>query len=549
MSGRDTPEPALAARVGGFLAAAFGMVTLFTLALPHDTFDVSAPGLAACGVAAIAIAGIMLTLLGRMPLWGLHLCVGLLALLVGATIWLSDGITAFAQFYVWVSVYAFYFFPLRAAVAHVVLAAVTLAIVMRAGIESAPELRWFITAGTFVGAGLVTGALARRDRHSIRELAGAATTDPLTGLLNRRGFERAFARELERARRSRQTLSVLVADIDHFKQVNDRFGHDTGDQVLRRFSGALARTARLGDVVGRLGGEEFVLVAPATDVDGSYALAERIREALRAELEGEPYAVTLSVGIAVFPRHGRSARELLEAADQALYYGAKRMGRDCAVVYRAALAELFLGVASELAPEAQVDVATGLSLAEELDMRDSGSVSHVRGVGRAAEMIARELGLPDDKARRLRLAGLLHDVGKIRIPRAVRVKREPLDSGEWRKMKQHPVLAAEILTDEALTDIRDWVCAHHERYEGGGYPKGVDADELPLESRILAVAEAYASMVHPQAYRDPVPERAARAELRRCAGSQFDPDVVSALLAALERDDPTVETAGSRRRL
>ena len=541
------PDRELLARVGGFLYAAAGTITLLSLLLPHEPFDISEAGVALCALAAWGLAGVMLHFGERLPMWAHHASLVCATLLVGATIWQSDGITAFALFYVWVSVYAFYFFSFGAAAMHVTVAAVSFAVVLRYTTEDAPELRWFVTAGTFVGAGLITGTLANRDRHSIRELTGAATTDLLTGLLNRRGFERAFNRELERARRSQQPLAVLIADIDNFKQVNDNFGHEVGDDVLRTFGQVLRDTARDVDVVARHGGEEFAIVAPDTGADGSYALAERIRHALTHALEGQPWAVTVSVGIATYPKHGRQARDLLEAADQALYYGAKRLGRDCAVVYSAALAELFLGVASTLDSASQLDIATGLSLAEELDLRDTGTVAHVRGVGRAAEMIARELGLTEDKAQRLRLAGLMHDVGKIRIPRELRVRRGPLTTEEWERMKEHPVLAAQILTEDALSDIRDWVCAHHERFEGGGYPEGVNARDLPLESRILAVAEAYATMVYPQAYRDPVPEEAARAELRRCAGSQFDPDVVHALLGALEHDDPTLETVPRRR--
>lgn len=536
------PDRELLARVGGFLYAAAGTVTLLSLMLPHEGFDVSVVGIVGCALAAWGLAAALLTTGARMPLWAHHASVLCATLLVGATIYLSGGITTFAQFYVWVSVYVFYFFTARVAALHLTVAALSFLVVLRYTSESAPELRWFVTAGTFAGAGLIMGALASRDRHSIRELTGAATTDMLTGLLNRRGFEKAFARELERARRSQQPLAVLIADIDHFKLVNDNFGHEVGDEVLRTFGRVLRETARDVDAVARYGGEEFAIVAPDTAGDGSYALAQRVRDALADALEGDPWAVTVSVGIATYPKHGRQARDLVEAADQALYYGAKRLGRDCAVVYSAALAELFLGAASNLDAAAQLDIATGLSLAEELDLRDTGSVAHVRGVGRAAEMIGRELGFPDEKVQRLRLAGLMHDVGKIRIPHELRVRRGPLSYDEWERMKQHPVMAAQILTEDALADIRDWVCAHHERFEGGGYPEGVDSRELPVESRILAVAEAYATMVYPQAYRDPVPEPQARAELRRCAGSQFDPGVVHALLHALEHEDPTLET-------
>jgi putative nucleotidyltransferase with HDIG domain len=177
-----------------------------------------------------------------------------------------------------------------------------------------------------------------------------------------------------------------------------------------------------------------------------------------------------------------------------------------------------------------------LTLAEALDIRDTGTARHSRTVGGYAELMARELGLEPALVERVRLAGVLHDVGKIGVPDAILGKRGPLNPSEWLEMRKHPEIGARILGSPYFDDLRLWVLAHHERPDGRGYPFGLAGDEIPLEARIVAVADAYEAMTTDRVYRPSLGEAAAREELRRCAGTQFDERVVEAFLHALERE-------------
>jgi putative nucleotidyltransferase with HDIG domain len=178
-----------------------------------------------------------------------------------------------------------------------------------------------------------------------------------------------------------------------------------------------------------------------------------------------------------------------------------------------------------------------VEIAKELDLRDQGTARHCQTVACYAEAIARELELADDVVESVRLAGLLHDVGKIGIPGSIVAKRGPLDDEEWIEMQNHPRIGASILEDAGLEEIREWILAHHERPDGKGYPRGLSDDEIPLEAKILAVADAYEAMTNDRCYRTSIGRERAVDELRRHAGSQFHEAVVEAFVTVLELDE------------
>jgi HD-GYP domain-containing protein (c-di-GMP phosphodiesterase class II) len=232
--------------------------------------------------------------------------------------------------------------------------------------------------------------------------------------------------------------------------------------------------------------------------------------------------------VATFPAHGSSPEGLLRAADQALR-AAKSSGRDRTVISSAE-------VASAASPpphggsEPRVGLAALLRIAEALDLRDTGSTSHSQRVGRFAELTARELGLAPDTVERVRLAGILHDLGRVGIPDVLARKRGPLSDRDWSWVQSHPEVGARMVGTTEFDDIRSWILLHHERPDGRGYPAGLSGPDLPLEARILAVADAYEAMTRERPHRGArTPEEAAE-ELRRWSGRQFDPDVVDALL-------------------
>jgi len=189
-------------------------------------------------------------------------------------------------------------------------------------------------------------------------------------------------------------------------------------------------------------------------------------------------------------------------------------------------------------------VATIISLAEALDLRDAGTADHSQTVGRYSALTARELGLDPRRAGRVRLAGVLHDVGKVGLPDSVLRKPGPLTDEEWAEMRRHPEIGARILSSGEFDDIRPWVLAHHERPDGEGYPVGLAGDEIPLEARIVAVADAYEAMTADRVYRPALGAEEAREELLRDAGTQFDERVVDAFLSAVRAHQDALSGQG-----
>jgi diguanylate cyclase (GGDEF)-like protein len=386
--------------------------------------------------------------------------------------------------------------------------------------------------GIAAAAGLVGMQRANTNRL-IWRLSDVAVTDALTGLMNRRGFQELIATELERARRSNQPLSLIIGDLDHFKQLNDTYGHAAGDRALEQLSLILGTAKRRIDTAARIGGEEFAVVLPDSDQHAAFILAERMRREVRETFMYEPHCLTISLGVATFPAHAATIERLVAAADRALY-AAKELGRDRTVLYSDRLhTEATPQTAEAAVAHADRNSSTVRALADVIDAREDGTSTHSQTVGRYAAAIARELALPDAVVERVRFSGVVHDVGKIAIPESILSKPGWLSAEDWIEMRRHPEIGASILAGAHLEDVSEWVLAHHERVDGTGYPNGLAGTEIPLEARILAVADAYEAMTSDRVYRSAMSAEEARAELERCAGTQFDRRVVDAFLRVL----------------
>ena len=370
-----------------------------------------------------------------------------------------------------------------------------------------------------------------RQLDSLRHLAAH---DPLTGLRNRRGFELGIDAHLDVLGPGGE-LSLLVVDLDHFKRVNDTLGHDAGDDVLRRFADVLRAAGGDGDVPTRLGGEEFALVLPGAGEARALAVAEHLRLLVRSQFSTFPTPVSVSVGVASRGSEARDASELMRAANRALY-AAKRLGRDRCVVHHAQTLEMLDALRDAEGADAE-QLAAAMLLAETLDLRDVATARHSETVGRYSEQIARELQFELARVERIRAAGILHDIGKLGIADAILHKPGPLDPHEWVEIKRHSEIGSRILEHANLRDIGAWVLAHHERIDGGGYPQGLPGSAIPVEARILAVADAYEAMTADRPYRRALTLEEARAELRRGAGTQFDAEIVAVFERILDRTE------------
>lgn len=383
------------------------------------------------------------------------------------------------------------------------------------------------------GLGELAGE-AVRGAKLLRELRRLSETDSLTGLANHRHIHEFLAKEQARAERYGTHFSLAMLDLDGFKLINDTYGHPAGDVVLRQVAKLLMEQTRASDIVGRHGGDEFLLILPETAPAEAGALAEKLRSAL-SEMPyvtpaGEQIPIRASFGIAAYPRDGYEVDALVATADANLY-ASKRRGGDAVT-----------GAEEEQrTPKDEDDTFGHLeSMVTAVDNKDSYTRRHSDEVTGYALAVAEALGLSEGSQRVVRVAGLLHDVGKIGIPDRILRKPGPLTAAEYDIVKGHPTLGETIVA--AMPDLEE-ICAavasHHERYDGTGYPQGLANGEIPLIGRILAVADAYSAMTTDRPYRRALTRQEAVAELRACAGTQFDPEIVAAFIrwlgAPLER--------------
>ena len=534
-------QASLVAKVLATLFAAGASLAALTVVLPQPAHT-DELGLLAIVADAYLVAAVLYTQAAKLPPWTMRPTLAWGSVLItGVAYFSGESPSPLVFFYLWVFLYASYFFtPIQAAmqIAFVgVLYGALLAI--KAPAASIPSW-WIVGMGTLLVGAMVIMVMRARVELLIARLYDAARTDPLTKLSNRRGFREQLDLELERARRHGTAMAVLVGDLDDFKDVNDLRGHQVGDLALQRVAQLLCAGKRQIDTAARVGGEEFALIVPDTLNDGAFALAERLRIALRDEFARDPTSLTISFGVSVYPEHGETAASLLHAADQALY-AAKESGRNRTVRHSAALRDELRGPSELCDIQGERFVMAVLEMAEAVDLRFSGSARHSETVGRYAEMMARELGLPERRVSRIRLAGILHDIGKAGIPNSILHKPGPLTVEEYAQIKRHPQLGAQMIEHISLSDVREWVATHHERPDGLGYPLGLAAGAIAIEARIVAVADAYEAMTSDRAYRDSIGYDAALAELRHGAGTQFDARVVDAFIAALARDATRVE--------
>ncbi len=380
--------------------------------------------------------------------------------------------------------------------------------------------------GSLVGLVALIALGGQRQDRKVRKLTEEARTDNLTGLRNQRAFQESLSAAIVERDAHGTPFVVLAIDLDGLKQINDAQGHLAGDVRIKQVAACIRRVVGSHGVVHRTGGDEFMVILPRRRNIEGLAVARKIDEETRAELGTRAVSIGLTESIAA---EGRAL--IVGQADLALYE-AKRTSLN-AVVFNPRLARPVDPIDRRQSGPSPEQRARAATLARTLDAKDAGTRSHSETVAALCVAIGERLGVSGHQLERLRLAGLLHDVGKIGIADEILQKPHALDGGERAEMAGHVQIGHSILVSAELPIEAEWVLHHHERYDGTGYPGAKRASEIPLESRIIAVADAFEAMTAQRPYHPSLTPDQALEEVRRHAGTQFDGRCVEALVQAV----------------
>jgi diguanylate cyclase (GGDEF)-like protein len=409
-------------------------------------------------------------------------------------------------------------------------------------------------------------ATALHNTFVFQKLQQQSITDGLTGIKTRRFFWEALSSEWKRASRSGRPFSVVLIDLDKFKDVNDTFGHLEGDLVLARVGRLLEQRCRQSNVVARYGGDEFVILMPETSIDQAHALAERLRLWLAQDAMLAEHHISGSFGVASFPAHGFSAEDIIRVADAGMYSAKHSGGNRVSMVEEfgdgentgAQRQQLSTYIESFLQkdrtrPKDLEDLTSTLhrlcgedcnvqvlkesieALARAGESREFHAAGHGEMVGRYSEMIGRALALPPDELVELVYAARVHDVGKIFVPEHIITKQGTLNEEEFVQIKEHARIGAEIVaTIPGSVMLQKAVEHHHEAFDGSGYPNGLRGEEIPLWARIVALADAFVNMTTERGFAAAKTTEQALAEIEKLSGTRYDGMLVRVLLRQLK---------------
>lgn len=412
-------------------------------------------------------------------------------------------------------------------------------------------------------------ATALHNSFVFRKLQQQSITDGLTGIKTRRFFWEALSSEWKRASRSGRAFSVVLMDLDKFKEVNDSLGHLEGDLVLARVGRLLEQKCRQSNVVARYGGDEFIILMPETGIEQAQVLAERLRLWLATDPMLEEHHITGSFGVASFPVHGFSMEGLIRVADAGMYVAKHAGGNQVSTsdafgegpaVQRQLVSGYIEGFLQREhnGPEHLEELVTTLrklcghedvtdqramkeaieALSHAAEFREQNAAGHGEQCGHYAGIIARGLNLSAQDVEDLTFAGRVHDLGKLFIPDRILNKPGALTDAEFSVIKTHPQVGAEVL--RAIPEIErvaQAIESHHEAFDGSGYPLGLKGENIPLYGRIVAVADAYVNMTSDRSFALPKTDEQAMGELGKLSGTRFDGMIVRLLarLLKLER--------------
>jgi len=369
-------------------------------------------------------------------------------------------------------------------------------------------------------------AMPIKDSRLYAEVREKTRVDELTGLPDRHSLDETISAEITQHSRYGGVFSLIILDIDSFKAINDKYGHQVGDEILRDVGITAKSMTRNADQVFRCGSDEFAILLPNTAIDGANRVAERIQQLVASTAEARNIPVTISIGVANWPNNGLVANEIIGATDTALHT-AKRAGGNQSRCFSGVQPSIEHTGASSLDRQDDEESNAVYALAAVVDARHYYNRSHWRKVKEGVTALAKALSMEPADIERLQTCALLHDVGKIVINDKVINKCGRLTAKEWEIVKSHPQVGANIVGHDAqLTPCLPGILHHHERYDGSGYPDGLKGEDIPLDARIMAIADSFAAMTSDRSYSDAFTPQMALEEIEQCSGTQFDPSLV-----------------------
>lgn len=396
----------------------------------------------------------------------------------------------------------------------------------------------YILTAIFLLVAWFLGGVMEVEKNTSQYLANLANEDELTELGNHRFFQERLQFLIDSAVKNNSTLSLILLDIDNFKEFNDSYGHFRGDFVLNELAALLRKNVPPGAELARYGSDEFSVLLPGTELQEAALIADSLREAVsrhRFLAEGvHPYeGLTISAGVANFPYHAQSREELLGAADEALF-SSKVTGRNRIRAYLGVLEKII----NRVGDEDRELVSSLRTLMTLVNARDRYTYGHSERVAYYIREFAAYLGLTEEFSRLLEYGAFLHDIGKLETPREILNKKGPLNEQEWAIMQEHPRLGAEILRPiKFLQPIISMILHHHENYDGTGYPSGLSGGEIPFAARLLRIVDSFDAMKTNRPYHKPLTMEEIFSELQKGNGRFYDPHLLEAFLRMLRKND------------
>lgn len=381
----------------------------------------------------------------------------------------------------------------------------------------------------FITIGGVFGIFVKTANSNIVSLIDSANIDSLTKVYNHHCFQESIRVKCQESLETGKPLAILMLDIDYFKTYNDIFGHQKGDIVLKQLASLIKDNVRNSDMVFRYGGEEFVIILDNTENDIAIIVGERIRKAVEDyEFEGQELlqngTLTISIGVSFFNGINDKEEDFIHRADCALYR---------AKFFRRNRVEQYVSVFNNTAYDNNISHLK--SLINVIHLRDNYTYNHVERVVWYCQLYSDYMKFSEEDRTKLIYSAYLHDLGKINIPKRVLISTGKLTESDWNAMRRHPADSAEIIKRiEGLESLAEIVIQHHERYDGKGYPNGIAGNNIHPIARILALADSFDAMTTSRPYRSVKSYDEAFNEIRRCKGTQFDPQIAENFIAAIK---------------